>query len=392
MVLKTIMRLLYLFLLTLVVLLNCSGRSVNINNEIMFEEAAIAVVDPLRLRAEEIVSLMDDRLLAAQTLVTGIDGNASLPAYMIELLTELPAGGVMLFRYNLNTDNDTIRNFLSEISMLIYDSCDLLPFIAADHEGGTVNRFQRGVATLPAASFYWEFFLEQGKDLTLARIETDSFNAGGQIFDLGVNMNFAPVAEHLIDENRSFLERRSYGPDPDFTALAATAFLQGMHRAGVLCVVKHFPGSAGPDPHYSPSVLYMDKNELDILVSPFAYLINMGARAIMAAHTAVPALDSEIASLSHIVMQNWLREELGFDGIIVSDDFIMAAAGGISPENAAVKSIAAGSDMILVWPAHLRDTHDAILNALEKGELSRERLLDAAQRIIYEKLKMGLAY
>jgi beta-N-acetylhexosaminidase len=89
-------------------------------------------------------------------------------------------------------------------------------------------------------------------------------------------------------------------------------------------------------------------------------------------------------------MGNWLRGDLGFDGIIISDDFIMAAAGSASPEEAAVFSVAAGADMILVWPANLPKTHQAFIDALEDGRLPRERLQDAAQRIIYEKLKMGL--
>jgi beta-N-acetylhexosaminidase len=89
-------------------------------------------------------------------------------------------------------------------------------------------------------------------------------------------------------------------------------------------------------------------------------------------------------------MGKWLRDELGFDGIIISDDFIMAAAGNTGPEEAAVLSVIAGSDMILVWPAHLTKTHNAFTAALKDGRLSRERLQDAAQRVIYEKLRMGL--
>jgi len=348
------------------------------------------VIDPLRLIAAEIALSMDDHLLAAQLLISGIDGNENLPHYTVNALTEIPAGGVMLFRYNLNAGNDNSRKLLTQVSSLITNESGIPPFIAVDHEGGTVNRFQRGVATLPAASFYWELFQSSESDAVLEKIEVDSYRAGREINELGINMNFAPVAEYLIKENRVFLERRSYGPDPYFTAHSAAAFIRGMERAGVICVVKHFPGSAGPDPHYAASVLDMEKDEINKLVYPFSFAINNGARAIMAAHTVVPVIDSKIASLSPIIMQNWLRGELGFDGIILSDDFIMTAAGDLSPEEAAVLSIAAGSDMILVWPAHLKKTHEAILAALEDGRLSHERLQDAAQRVIYEKLRMGL--
>jgi len=353
------------------------------------EEEITVIDDPLRVRAREIASSLDDRLLASQILISGIDEDKSISVKMTELFTALPTGGIMLFRYNLNTDNDTIQALLAQIKKLIKSESNITPFIAVDHEGGTVNRFRRGVADLPSASTYYGR-IAQGRVKTLVLIEADSLKAGRVIFNLGINMNFAPVAEYLFDGNYKFLSRRSYGPDPFFTAQAAEAFIRGMKQAGVLCVVKHFPASAGPDPHRSPSVLDMDRAALDKLVSPFAFLIKNGARAIMAAHTLAPAIDDKIASLSPAAMGNWLRGDLGFDGIILSDDFIMAAAGNTPPEEAAVLSIAAGSDMILVWPDNLPKTHQAIINALKDGRLSRLRLQDAAQRVIYEKLRMGL--
>jgi beta-glucosidase-like glycosyl hydrolase len=110
----------------------------------------------------------------------------------------------------------------------------------------------------------------------------------------------------------------------------------------------------------------------------------------MVSHSSVPAIDSNIASLSPVVMENWLRGELGFDGIIICDDFSMTAAGNLRPEEAAIFSVVAGADMILVWQHDLRRTHLAFLKAIEDGKLSRERLEDAARRIIYRKLKAGL--
>jgi len=116
----------------------------------------------------------------------------------------------------------------------------------------------------------------------------------------------------------------------------------------------------------------------------------------MVSHSTVPAWDSEnIASLSPIVMGDWLRQELGFEGIIICDDFSMASAGGtghLKPETAAVLSLAAGADMVLVWPPDLRRTHRAILAALNDGKLSRERLREAAGRIIFEKIRTGLLH
>lgn len=391
------MRLVYILIICVSFLSACVKREnaggtseQNAQDNIEVEAAAEEKPDPLFTRAAEIASSLNDQLLAAQILISGIDGKRTLPAHIKNLLTEYPAGGIMLFRYNLDTDNDSIRLFLAEISSMIKTENDIPPFLAVDHEGGSVNRFSRGVAALPAASSYGILFIEHGKEAAIKKIEEDALRAGGEIASLGINMNFAPVAEYLTDDNISFLQSRSYGSDPSFTAEAAEAFARSMEQAGVLCVIKHFPGIAGADPHYSASVLSGDRTELDRLVSPFAYLIENGAKAVMVSHSAVPAVDDKIASLSSAVMEDWLRRDLGFAGIIIADDFSMAAAGNTNPAEAAVRSVAAGADMILVWQKDLKRTHNAFISALQDGRLSRERLQEAARRIIYEKLKMGL--
>jgi len=357
--------------------------------------------------AAGIASLMDDRQLAAQVIITGIDGKGSLSRDMKILLSECPAGGIMLFRYNLDTDNNEIQNLIFESSDLITEgiTIDMMtdeeqrflpirPFVVVDHEGGKVNRFLPGTVDLPAAYSYWEKAQSEGMESAIAQIKTDSFNAGTKLRELGVNFNLAPVAEFLNEDNTKFLEGRSYGPDPEFTVEAAGVFIAGMEMAGVICAVKHFPGSAGADPHYFPGKLNGSKEALAQLVFPFAALIQDNkARAVMVSHSAVPAWDTEnIASLSPAVMGEWLRQELGFKGIIISDDFSMGAAmgsGRMKPEDAAVQSLIAGADMVLVWPPDLRRTHRAIQAALADGRLSRQRLEESAGRIIYEKV-LGL--
>ena len=379
----------FIILLVFLFLLPSCIRHINVYQEERTVKKPLEI-DPIRTQAGIIASSMDNRLLAAHVIISGINGRGSLSQNTKALFGEIPTGGIMLFRNNLNTSNDDIRTFIDEAVTVIKDESNIPPFMAVDHEGGSVYRFTQGVARLPAAASYWEQYNNEGREITLAKIETDSFESGSIIKTLGINMNFAPVAEFLTDENRRFLSSRSYGPDPIFTAQAAGSFVRGMEKAGIICVIKHFPGSAGNDPHFNLSVINMDRTSLNAFIYPFAILINQGARAIMAAHTSVTAIDSRIASLSPVVMQNWLRGELGFNGIIISDDFAMAAAGSQHPADAAVQSIAAGSDMILIWPHDLKQAHNTILAALEDGRLSRDRLLDAVSRIIYEKIRMGM--
>jgi beta-N-acetylhexosaminidase len=210
---------------------------------------------------------------------------------------------------------------------------------------------------------------------------------------MGITVNLAPVAETLSPENRAFLESRSYGPDPAFVEAAAAAFIRAMDAAGIACVVKHFPGNSGADPHSGPARLEAGRAELDAAAAPFAGLIQkLRPPALMVSHVVAAARDGERpASLSAAVIQGWLREELGFRGVIIADDFSMAAvARGLSLQDAAVEALAAGADMVMVWPSSAAPVHRAVLAALEDGRLPRRRLLDAAERIIAEKLRYGL--
>ena len=382
------------------------------------EENSIEEDISASLIAARIAVAFDDRQLAAQVIISGIDGKGRLSLQMRSLLEDCPAGGVMLFRYNLDTDNEAIQQLIKETKDLIAENSkvelpedeavlafSVLPFIAVDHEGASVNRFKPGTADLPAAAMYADAVNNNNENIknVMKHIINDSYNAGQIINSLGINVNFAPVAEFLTKDNSDFLGNRVYSSDPVFTTQAAAAFILGMKQANVLCAVKHFPGSAGKDPHYFTSVLEGGKAVLDMLTVPFTALIGKGyTRAIMVSHSAVPALDSQnISSLSPIVMKNWLRHELGFNGIIICDDFSMAAAknfagsaesgseSALTPEAAAVKSLAAGADMILVWQPDLQRTHRAIQAALDDGTLSREHLREAVTRIVFEKLRLG---
>ncbi|GHU90209.1 glycoside hydrolase family 3 [Spirochaetia bacterium] len=353
-------------------------------------------------RAAAIAASLDDRLLAGQVIMTGIDGKARLSADMKLILGQCPPGAIMLFRYNLDTPKNEVKNFLDECREFITletGGAGIPPFIAVDHEGGTVHRFGPGVTRLPAAAFWAGGVKSMGREGVLAALEEASFQSGKEIRDLGITLNLAPVAETLNSDNRRFLGERSFGAESRFTADAAAAFIRGMDRAGIGCTLKHFPGNTGVDPHEASAVLRKNREELAEMATPFASLIkNEKVSAVMVSHVLVPAWDSEnIGSLSPAVIGDWLRGELGFTGIVLADDFSMAAAvntprasSRLRPEAAAVRSLAAGADMVMAWPSNVRKIHSAILAALADGSLPRARLREAAARIILEKIRLGL--
>jgi beta-N-acetylhexosaminidase len=341
--------------------------------------------------------------LAAQVIMAGVDACGPLAAGERDRLRRIPAGAVMLFRKNLDTDAASVTRMTRELCEVIAgaigggaeDAAWAEPFIAVDHEGGDVHRFTDGVDTLPAPLSYWERAELTGDSRqVLLDIEADAERSAAQIAALGVTMNLAPLAETLTDENRGFLGSRSYGPDPVFTARAAAAFMRGMKAAGVACVVKHFPGNASADPHVATPVFNGGPDALQTAIAPFAALFAADApAAVMVSHIIVPEWDASLnASLSETAMRGKLRGELGFNGIILADDFSMGAvSGGASPEETAVAALCAGADMVMAWPRNLTSLHNAILAALADGNLPRARLQEAATRIIGEKLRLRRA-
>ena len=345
-------------------------------------------------QAAIIAASMDDGTMAAQVLLAGIDGRLSLSPAMRLLLEKAPAGGIMLFGYNLDSPKADVKKLLSETSNLVALGAGIPPFMAVDHEGGLVHRFGPGVERLPSAFSFWELAQREGRDAAMARAESLYRRSAREIRELGITMVLGPVAETLNAENRFFLETRSFGPDPDFITAAATVYVKSMDAEGIASAVKHFPGNSSADPHIGLPSLTAGKAALDEMVRPFREIFRcLEVPAVMLSHVMVPALDDKKnASLSGPVIEGWLRGELGFTGIVITDDFSMGAisASGLSPAAAAVEALNAGVDMIMVWPKDLSAVHASILEAIRLGRLSRERLLQAAGRVIAAKIRYGL--
>jgi beta-N-acetylhexosaminidase len=344
---------------------------------------------------------MDDRFLAAQVIMAGLDGKDRLSQVMQDIYRAVPPGAIMLFRYNLDSEKALVRALLAECSAFVAEAGmnGIYPFMAVDHEGGEVHRFGPGVERLPSAASYGEIARKQGSGEALLLVEADARRSGQEIRALGITMNLAPVAEFLTPENKAFLAERSYGSSGSFTQDAAAAFIRGMAASGVACVVKHFPGNSSGDPHRERISLSLDRESLDLLAGPFAGLIkapasqNCRPAGIMISHSIAAARDPlRNASLSPLIIRDWLRGELGFEGIALGDDFSMPAIAlsGMGTEEAVVAALEAGIDMVMVWPRDIVSVHKAIVSALDSGALSRERLREAVTRILCEKLRFGL--
>jgi beta-N-acetylhexosaminidase len=338
-------------------------------------------------RAAEIADSMDIKLLAAQLILSAVDGKSTVPEKTHKLLTEIPIGGVALFGYNIAPDSEKNRAFVKELSKYLSDKT-LPPFVAIDQEGGIVQRI-RGKAALPPPLSYWEKVQAgQNAEAAIAAIEQDAAKAGQELRHIGVTLNFAPLAEVLTKENQPFLKTRAYGSDSVYVTNAAAAFLRGMEKAKIASTLKHFPGNSGIDPHHNKVVLNISNAELETYIWPFKELIRREAPAlIMVSHAIVPSWDTIPLTRSPVAVKH--IRDMGFTGIIMADCFAMVAAGA-PPEIAVVEALAAGVDMIFTWPNDLPKLYKAIIKAIENGTLSEARIRESAKRVIYQKIRYGV--
>ncbi len=235
--------------------------------------------------------------------------------------------------------------------------------------------------------------------LGATRDEKAAFDAGRMVGEeaaaMGINMDFAPVVDVNSNPANPVINTRSFGSDSDLVSKLGVAFFRGLREAGVAACAKHFPGHGNTniDSHSMLGSIGGDRSELEHTeLRPFRAMIDAGIDAIMSAHLLVPALEPERlpATLSRNIMTTLLRDELGFQGVAVSDALDMGAvAGNFTPEIAIPMAINAGCDQ-LIMPQDNKRAIDALTDAIARGEVSEGRLDEAVARILTLKESRGI--
>ena len=220
---------------------------------------------------------------------------------------------------------------------------------------------------------------------------------GEKLRSCGINLDLAPVADIAEEPAKSVMGSRIVSSDLDTVITICGAVIDGLHEGGCLSCAKHFPGhgSADADSHSGTPAVYRSRGELmEYDAAAFAGAIEAGADCVMTAHVLYPALDGEnIATLSPDIITGLLREELGFDGVVISDDMLMQGLSiSCRPAEAAVRFILAGGDMLLCGAD--AETQESIfcsvLEAVQDGRITEERLDESVSRILRLKLNIGL--
>ena len=306
------------------------------------------------------------------------------------LVEEIQPGGVIIFGRNV-AEPEQLRGLLDSVRAAL----PIEPLLGIDQEGGLVDRLRKIFTPMPAARV-----IRQHGDLAAARAHGRI--TGEVLLRLGFNMNFAPVMS-IMTEDRDLLSNglysRSFGRSPGEVLGYTMVYLRGLQGTGCLGCAKHFPGiGAGEvDTHQEMPVIHLTHD--DLLAQDLAPYIELFQRednmvkAVMVSHGGFPNIDIHRgiagghlvpASINPSIVTGLLREELGYEGLVVTDDLEMGAiARHCEIEEAAPRAILAGEDMILVCasPDLIRRAYNALLAAARSGELSRGRILASLRRI-----------
>lgn len=301
---------------------------------------------------------------------------------------DMPVGGVILFAQNL-TSQDQTAQLIADFQSYSQESCGVGIFTAVDEEGGTVARAAQKLGT---TSFYNMEYYGSLNDTDLAYDVGSTI--GSDLSGLGFNVDFAPVADVNLNSGNE-LGSRIFSSDPYVVSDMTAAVVRGLQDQGVCATLKHFPGLGAADgnTHYDNYVhIYRTLDELrEAEFVAFSGGIEAGADFVMVGHQKVSGVGDDLpADLSYTVVTTLLREELGFQGLAVTDAQQMNTIAGVyGSGDAAVRSVEAGIDIILM-PADLWSAVDAICTAVEDGRISEERIDESVARILMRKAELGL--
>jgi beta-N-acetylhexosaminidase len=330
---------------------------------------------------DETIRAMTPEQKIAQLLIIGFDGH-TLSDELRRSVTR-GIGGVVFYAYNVESPAQAKQ----VIAAIREASGPITPFVAIDQEGGIVHRLRFGVPVIPS-----NMALGATRSHELARRAGRAVGSG--LRDLGFTMNFAPVLDVLSDHRNAAIGTRAFSDDPGLVAELGSAFIEGQNEAGIISVAKHFPGQGGvrEDTHKTLPALdapigTLRRREL----VPFEDAFQHGLGAVMTAHIALPQIaetPTTPASLSRRVLQSVLRDELRFDGIVITDALQMKALESEADRvEVALRALNAGADMILNagTAAEREQIYEGLLAAYRSGRLRRTRVDRALRRILTAK-------
>lgn len=344
--------------------------------------------DPVLTRAEELLAGMSLREKLCQLMIvrpevlTGESPVTAAGETTRLALEQYPVGGLIYSVDNLVTQEQT-REMIENTQS--YSKIPLI--ISADEEGGNVGRLMYKLGTTFIHSMY--SYKDMGEDTAYQ----NALTIGTDMVSCLFNTDFAPVADVWTNPANTVIGDRAYSDEFGQASELVAAAVRGFTESGVICCVKHFPGhgDTSTDTHEGAAVVDKSLEELragEFL--PFEAGIEAGVDMVMVGHITVTAVDDEPATISHEVITGLLREELGWDGVVVTDSLDMGALAGYEIGEVCVKYLEAGGDIMLGIP-DLAAALTALETAVTEGRLTEQRIDESALRVLMLKLSHGIA-
>ncbi|WP_341278571.1 beta-N-acetylhexosaminidase [Paenibacillus sp. FSL H8-0537] len=339
---------------------------------------ATEATDPIK---QEMASMSVDEKIG-QLVLVGLEGT-TIQADAIEMMNTYHVGGFILYKRNITDASQTLA-LLNELKK--QNKKNPVPlWLSIDQEGGTVSRMPQDFVKIPSAQ-------------SIGRKNKPQYAygigeaIGAELYSLGFNMDFAPVLDINSNPDNPVIGNRAFGSTAESVITSGIEMMKGIQAGHVVPVVKHFPGhgDTSVDSHLDLPVVDKSLKQLEQFeLLPFKEAIEQQAPAVMIGHLLIPAIDKQYpASLSKTIITELLRDKLGFTGVVITDDMTML---GITKhfgiQDAAVKAVQAGNDILLV--GHDTKQQIAVLKALKKavkaGDISMQALDDSVYRIIHLK-------
>ncbi len=345
----------------------------------VYSDEVYAIVDQMTLEEKiyQLFIITPEQFLDMEKPVYPEDYLTATSESLEAELEETPVAGVVFFAGNI-TDPEQITEFTG-----IFTQRGM--FTAVDEEGGDITR----IASNP--SFDVAQFPPMGEVNDSYQVGLD---IGTYLQDYGFNLDFAPVADVASDPWNDVIGNRSFGDDPVDVSMQAEACVEGFTDAGIACTLKHFPGhgTTSGDSHYGAALLDKTLAELQAEeLMPFEYGIEADVPFIMVGHITVPEVTGDLpATLSEEAMTELLRDQMGYQGVIITDSFQMGAiTDNWESDEAAVAAILAGADIILM-PDDFDLAVQGIEEAVQNGTITEERIDQSVLRIIQTKTDYGI--
>lgn len=328
---------------------------------------------------------LDEKI--GQMIIAGIPGTG-LDINTKTLINDHKIGGIIFYGNNLETPEQSIQ-LINELKA--ENEQNLLPlFLSTDEEGGEVSRAPGDLIELP-----------NNDEIGMINDEAYSYDIGTiigkELSAFGLNFNYAPVLDVNSNPTNNVIGNRSFGNNAKLVSKLGEKMMKGIQSEKVISVVKHFPGhgETAVDSHFKLPTVNKSLGELkELELIPFKSAIEHGADVVMVAHILLPQIDNRFpSSMSKEIITNVLREDLEYNGVIMTDDMTMGAiTNNYKIDEAAVESVKAGSDIILVAHDYTKvlSTINALKAAVKEGEISEDRIDESVTRIIQLKLKYDL--